>query len=152
MAYTASPAEMPQQGQGQGQGQRPKPEVENGNIILYRTHNFFLRTSFRPGQRQNPLRKPTGHTSVMPRLMPNQEKRIADSETRLMPNVTVNTTRQTRAIPIPILILTAKDLTAAELALLRVNVAKLIVIELVCDRVPPSRSVVMLPFNNVAPV
>ncbi len=97
MAYNASPAETMQQGQGQG----PKPEIENGNIILYRTHNFFLRTSFRPGQRQNPLRKPTGHTSVMPRLMPNQEKRIADSETRLMPNVTVNTTRQTRAIPIP---------------------------------------------------
>jgi len=95
MAYTASPAEMTQQGQG------PKPEVENGNIILYRTHNFFLRTSYRPGQRQNPLRKPTGHTSVMPRIMPNQEKRIAASETRLMPSVAVNITRQTRAIPIP---------------------------------------------------
>ncbi len=95
LAYTASPAEMSQQGQG------PKPEVENGNIILYRTHNFFLRTSYRPGQRQNPLRKPTGQTSVMPRVMPNQEKRIASSETRLMPSVTVNTTRQTRAIPIP---------------------------------------------------
>src|ERR1700680_2735979 len=38
MAYTASPSETSQQGQGQGQGQRPKPEVENGNIILYRTH------------------------------------------------------------------------------------------------------------------
>ncbi len=95
MAYTASPAEMAQQGQG------PKPEVENGNIILYRTHNFFLRTSYRPGQRQNPLRKPTGYTSVMPRVMPNQEKRIAASETRAMPSVTVNTTRQTRAIPMP---------------------------------------------------
>lgn len=93
MAYTASPPEMTQQ--------KPAPEIENGNIILYRTHNFFLRTSYRPGQRQNPLRKPTGHTSVMPRVMPNQEKRIATSDTRLMPSVTVNTTRQTRAIPIP---------------------------------------------------
>jgi 4-amino-4-deoxy-L-arabinose transferase-like glycosyltransferase len=93
MAYTASPAEIAQQ--------KPKPEIENGNIILYRTHNFFLRTSFRPGQRQNPLRKPTGHTTVMPRVMPNQEKRIATSETRLMPSVSVTTTRQTRAIPIP---------------------------------------------------
>ena len=92
MAYTASPAETQQ---------KPRPEVENGNIILYRTHNFFLRTSYRPGQRQNPLRKPTGHTSVMPHVMPNQEKRIAASETRLMPSVTVQTTRQTRAIPIP---------------------------------------------------
>lgn len=93
MAYTGSSSEVAQQ--------KPKPEIENGNIILYRTHNFFLRTSFRPGQRQNPLRKPTGHTSVMPRVMPEQEKRIASSETRRMPSVTVNATRQTRAIPIP---------------------------------------------------
>src|SRR5579859_5564177 len=93
LAYTASPAEMAQQ--------KPKPEIENGNIILYRTHNFFLRTSYSPGQRQNPLRKPTGHTSVMPRIMPDQEKRIASSETRRMPSVAVTTTRQTRAIPIP---------------------------------------------------
>src|SRR5712692_4201937 len=74
MAYTASPAEMAQQRRAQGAG--PKPEVENGNILLYRTHNFFLRTVYRPGQRQNPLRKPTGHTSVMPRIMPDQEKRM----------------------------------------------------------------------------
>ncbi|MGH2493628.1 MAG: ArnT family glycosyltransferase [Ktedonobacteraceae bacterium] len=95
MAYTAPapPPEMVQQG--------PKPEVENGNIILYRTHNFFLRTVYRPGQRQNPIRKPTGHTTVMPRVMPNQERRIAASETRVMPSVNVNTTKQTRAIPIP---------------------------------------------------
>ncbi len=95
MAYTATPAEMAQQ--------KPKPEIENGNIILYRTHNFFLRTAYRPGQRpnQHPLRKPTGHTSVMPRVMPNQENRIASSETRRMPSVTIDTTKQTRAIPIP---------------------------------------------------
>src|SRR5260370_5509593 len=99
MAYTASPAEMAQQ--RRAQGARPKPEVENGNILLYRTHNFFLRTVYRPGQRQNPLRKPTGHTSVMPRIMPDQEKRMAASETRMMPSVTVNTTKQTRAIPLP---------------------------------------------------
>ena len=62
MAYTASSAQTMQQ-------QGPQPEVENGNIILYRTHNFFLRTAYRPGQRPNPLRKPTGHTTVMPRVM-----------------------------------------------------------------------------------
>lgn len=95
MAYVAPQPAMAQQQQG------PRPEVENGNIILYRTHNFFLRTVYRPGQRQSPIRKPTGHTTVMPRVMPNQEKRIASSDTRLMPSVNVNTTRQTRAIPIP---------------------------------------------------
>ena len=76
-------------------------EIENGNIILYRTHNFFLRTAYRPGQRQNPIRKPSGHTMAVPRVLPDQEKRIAASETRVMPNVTLNTAKQTRAIPIP---------------------------------------------------
>jgi 4-amino-4-deoxy-L-arabinose transferase-like glycosyltransferase len=79
----------------------PPPEIENGNVILYRRPNFFLRTAYRPGQKQNPLRKPTGHTAVMPTVMPHQETRIAGSETRLMPNVTLNTAKQTRAIPVP---------------------------------------------------
>jgi 4-amino-4-deoxy-L-arabinose transferase-like glycosyltransferase len=76
-------------------------EIENGNIILYRSANFFLRTVYRPGQKQNPLRKPTGNTIVTPKVMPHQETRIAFSETRMMPNVTVNTTKQTKAIPVP---------------------------------------------------
>lgn len=84
------------------QGNRvPEQVVENGNIILYRTHNFFLRTTFRPGQKANPLRKPSGHTTAMPRIMPHQEKRIAASETRLMPNITLNPGKQTKAIPLP---------------------------------------------------
>jgi 4-amino-4-deoxy-L-arabinose transferase-like glycosyltransferase len=78
-----------------------QPEIENGNVILYRRPNFFLRTAYRPGQRQNPLRKPTGNTTVMPKVMPHQETRIADSNTHLMPSVTLNTTKQTRAIPLP---------------------------------------------------
>jgi len=72
-------------------------EIENGSVILYRHPNFFLRTAYRPGQKQKPLHKPTGNT----RVMPHQESRIADSETRMMPNVTLNTTKQTRAIPLP---------------------------------------------------
>lgn len=78
-----------------------QPEIENGNVILYRRPNFFLRTAYRSGQRQNPLRKPTGNTMVVPKVMPNQEARIADSDTHLMPSVRLNTTKQTRAIPIP---------------------------------------------------
>ena len=68
---------------------------------MYRSSNFFLRTAYRPGQKQNPLRKPTGNTIVTPKVMPHQETRIADSDTRLMPNVTLNTAKQTRAIPLP---------------------------------------------------
>jgi 4-amino-4-deoxy-L-arabinose transferase-like glycosyltransferase len=76
-------------------------EIENGNIILYHSANFFLRTVYRPGQKQNPLRNPTGNTIVRKKVMPHQGTRIADSNTRRMPNVTVNTTKQTRAIPVP---------------------------------------------------
>src|SRR6266480_6701001 len=81
--------------------ERAPQEIENGNIILYRSPNFFLRTAYRPGQKQNPLRKPTGNTIVAPKVMPHQETRIADSDTRLMPNVTLNTAKQTRALPLP---------------------------------------------------
>ena len=77
-------------------------EIENGNIVLYRRPNFFLRTVYRPGQKQNPLRKPTGYTSVSPKVMPHQETRIANSDTRMMPNVTLNTAKQSKAIPLPI--------------------------------------------------
>ena len=78
------------------------PEIENGHIILYRRPNFFLQTVYRSWQKQNPLRKPTGNTTMMPKVMPHQETRIADSDTRLMPNVTLNTAKQTRALPLPI--------------------------------------------------
>lgn len=76
-------------------------EIENGNIILYRRPNFFLRTVYRPGQKQNPLRKPSGHTAVMPKAMPQQERYIAARDTRLMPKVTLHITKQTRTIPLP---------------------------------------------------
>src|SRR6266699_1000810 len=76
-------------------------EIENGNIILYRSPNFFLRTAYRPGQKQNPLRKPTGTTMVMPQVMPHQETRIADSDTHLLPSIRLTPTKQTRAIPVP---------------------------------------------------
>ncbi len=81
--------------------QAPGQVVENGNIILYRTHNFFVRTAYRPGQKGDPLRRPTGHTTFMPRVLPGQEKRVAASETRVMPSITLNPGKQARAIPIP---------------------------------------------------
>ncbi len=80
---------------------QPRPGVENGHIILYRSPNFFVRTVNRPGQKVNPLRKPTGHTVVTPKVMPHQEKRIAVSETRMMPNVTLNNTTRKSEIPLP---------------------------------------------------
>src|SRR5258708_21288709 len=80
----------------------PAREVVNGNVILYRRPNFFVRTVYRPGQKQPPLRKPSGYTAKTPTVIPDQEKRIAFSETRMMPSVTVHTTKQTKAIPMPV--------------------------------------------------
>jgi len=77
------------------------PEIVNGNIILYRRPNFFLRTAYRPGQKQHTLPDPGGHSNVMPQAMPRQKTQMAARETRLMPKVTFHTTRQTRAIPLP---------------------------------------------------
>jgi 4-amino-4-deoxy-L-arabinose transferase-like glycosyltransferase len=76
-------------------------EIENGNIILHRRPNFFLRTVYRPEHKPNPLRNPDGHSAVMPKVMPHQERRIEVSETRMMPKVTLHTTQRTRAIPVP---------------------------------------------------
>lgn len=72
-------------------------EIENGNVILYRRPNFFLRTAYRPGQKANPRRRPTRYTRMMP-----QQGKMAALETRLMPQIALSTTKQTKAIPLPI--------------------------------------------------
>ncbi len=76
-------------------------EIEDGNVILHRKHNFFVRTVYRPGQRQNPLKRPSGRTTALPKVMPNQEKRIAASETRMMPSVVPINPVKEKAIPVP---------------------------------------------------
>ena len=76
-------------------------DLEDGNIILYRRSNFILRTVYRHGPKQDILRKSAGNRTNMPKQATYQETRIAGSETHLMPNVTLNTTKQTRAIPLP---------------------------------------------------
>jgi hypothetical protein len=62
-----------------------------GQIVLYRTQNFYVRTTIHPNKRSssNPLRKPTGNTTMMPKIIPDQEERVAASETRMMPALDV---------------------------------------------------------------
>ena len=77
------------------------PEVVNGHLILHRSEHFFLRTAYRPGQRPNPLRKPTGHTKMLPKVMPNQHQRVAEGETKMMPSVApINPVKKER-FPVP---------------------------------------------------
>src|SRR6266581_7639104 len=77
-----------------------EPVIQDGHIILHRSRNFYVRTTNRHGQRPNPLRRRTGHTTLMPRLVPEQAKRVAASETRMMPNVAPINPLQTK-IPVP---------------------------------------------------
>ena len=87
------------------QEKQPEPELEeldeHGNIILHRSPNFFVRTVYRAGQRPHPLRKPTGRTTVLPKVLPDQDKRIAASETRLMPKVGPINPVKARTFPVP---------------------------------------------------
>lgn len=83
-----------------------EPEIEGGNrVILHRSTNFFVRTSYRPGQHTqqvNPLRKPSGQTKIMPKVMPEQNQRVAESETRVMPNVTPINPVNKKRVPVPL--------------------------------------------------
>ncbi len=78
-----------------------EPGIKNGHLILYQRPNFYVRTTNRRGRRPNPLRSRTGHTTLIPKVVPEQEKRIVASETRLMPQVeAINPVGQ--AFPIPV--------------------------------------------------
>ncbi len=81
--------------------------VGDGHLILYQGPNFYVRTTNRHGRRPNPLRKRTGHTTLIPKVVPEQEKRIAASETRQMPQVeAINPLKQ--AFPILLTIATRR--------------------------------------------
>ncbi len=78
------------------------PTHEESNLILYRTPDFFLRTVYRVGQNVNPLRRSKGLLATMPRVMPQQEKRVANSETRMMPSISpINPINKKGQIPVP---------------------------------------------------
>jgi len=77
------------------------PEIGEGHIILHRGTNFYVRTTNRHGQRPNPLRRRTGHTTLLPTVAPEQEKRVVASETRLMPKVAPINPFPAQAFPMP---------------------------------------------------
>jgi len=93
-----APSQPPQQKDNIAQ---QAPEIVNGNIILYRSEHFYVRTAYRPGQRKDPLRKPSGNTQVIPRIMPEQGSRIAQSETRLLPRISPINPLKKERFPIP---------------------------------------------------
>jgi 4-amino-4-deoxy-L-arabinose transferase-like glycosyltransferase len=78
-----------------------QPEIVGNSVILHRSHNFVVRTTYRPGQRPKPLQRPTGHTALVPKVMPQQEQRIANSETKVMPSVAPINPVKTKTFPVP---------------------------------------------------
>lgn len=77
-------------------------EVVAGRVLLYRQANFSVYTVCQPGQRVQPLRKPSGHTRKTPKVLPRQKERVSASETRQMPQVEVRETARTRTLPVPL--------------------------------------------------
>jgi len=79
------------------------PTQEENNLVLYKTRDFFLRTAYRVGQNANPLRRSKGLLATQPKVMPQQERRIANSETRLMPAIApINPINKQGHIPVPL--------------------------------------------------
>jgi 4-amino-4-deoxy-L-arabinose transferase-like glycosyltransferase len=101
-ARQASPAVLAPPLPEQGTMQLPQaPQVVNGKLILHRSEHFFLRTAYRPGNRPNPLRKPTGHTKMLPTVMPSQHGRVADGQTRMLPSVEPINPLKKERFPVP---------------------------------------------------
>ncbi len=80
---------------------QPAPEVEGNNLILHRAQHFLLRTAYRPGQPVAPFRRPTGRTTNIPKIMPQQGDRVASSETHMMPQISAINPVNKGRIPIP---------------------------------------------------
>jgi 4-amino-4-deoxy-L-arabinose transferase-like glycosyltransferase len=85
-----------------------EPEFENGQIILHRSPNFSVRTTNRPGAinrgpTRNPLRLRSGDTTLLPSIagVPLTRTLVAESDTRLMPNVEPINPIKTSTIHIP---------------------------------------------------
>ena len=81
---------------------QPATEIEGNNLILHRSQHFYLRTAYNPGQTVAPFRRPTGHTTTIPKIMPQQGERVASSTTRALPKlIEINPINRKGRIPIP---------------------------------------------------
>ncbi len=86
-------------------------------VILYSQENFFVCAVHQPGQKVEPLRKPTGQTERLPALLPRQKERMASSVTRFMPRIELRTNGRTRTLPMPFWLETLALLTILTLSI-----------------------------------
>lgn len=82
----------------------PMPDLDmervGNQLILYRNPNFFVRTAYRPQHMRNPLATDLS-TTLVPKVMPQQEQRIAASDTRFMPIITPINQEKKKRFPLP---------------------------------------------------
>jgi Dolichyl-phosphate-mannose-protein mannosyltransferase len=76
-------------------------QVVGTHVILHRAANFFVATVSRPGTPPPSLRRRSGQTTILPAFAPQQQQRIAASETRMMPKVGPINPVQSRSISLP---------------------------------------------------
>src|SRR5579863_5727285 len=76
-------------------------QVDGKHVILHRATNFFVATVAHPGITPPPLLRRSGHTAILPAFAPQQQQRIATSDTRLMPKVGPINPISPQSIPLP---------------------------------------------------
>ncbi len=100
------PGPQGQQGQMVPPSLPPQPELqrEGNNVILHRSEHFILRTAYRPGFQRltNILRRPTGNTTMLPKVMPGQRAHVAESDTKMMPSVAPINPIKKQQVPVPL--------------------------------------------------
>lgn len=62
-----------------------------GRVTLFRGQHFYVTTTIHPNKRplKDPLRKPSGTTTYLPKVNLEQEERVASNETRMMPSIDI---------------------------------------------------------------
>ena len=83
-----------------GQGENSQ-QLDGKHVILHRAANFFVATVARPGIAMPPLRRRSGHTSILPAYAPQQQQRVVASDTRMLPKVGPINPMSPQSIPLP---------------------------------------------------
>jgi Dolichyl-phosphate-mannose-protein mannosyltransferase len=83
--YPSGPNTPPGMQPAPGQGYQRGPEVINGNVILHRTADFFLRTAYRPDRRSGAPSQVPG--APMPTFRAKPPASMESRETRHMPSI-----------------------------------------------------------------
>ncbi len=83
-------------------GTQMETQVDRKHVVLHRAPNFFVATIARAGIAPPSLRRRSGQTTLLPAFAPQQSERVAASDTRIMPKVSLINPIQPKSIPLPL--------------------------------------------------